>query len=243
MATYTAAQVSVMARSVGWPNPDLVGQIAMAESSGRSDVVNSIGAVGLLQVNQPVHVKDHPSWTVAYLQDPINNLRAGLVLYNQDRAAGGSGYRPWVSSQNGPGGWGSSTAATTASSSRPNDSCDQLYGPAYTYCENGLHGAQQDAPGDPGGSVLDTATELARLAQAVAKAGNWIANPGNWVRVAYVVGGTLLALAAVSIIAKPYVGSAQAALPVEGTKTAVRRTKATHAAVKKYGGQILEGLK
>lgn len=242
MATYTAAQVSAMARSAGFPNPDLMGQIAMAESSGRADVVNSIGAVGLFQVNQPVHVKDHPSWTVSYLQDPVNNTRAAKILFDQDKAAGGDGLRPWVSSKNGPGGWGSSAAATSATSVSDPNACADVPGMAGDWCRQGANGQLPQQDPNAGGA-LDTATQLARLAQAVAKAGNWLANPANWVRVAYVAGGVALALTATAVIAKPYAGAVQSALPVAGTKTAVRRTKATHATVKKYGGQILDGFK
>lgn len=240
MATYSAAQVSVMARSVGWPNPDLVGQIAMAESSGSSTVVNSIGAVGLLQVNQPVHVHDHPSWTVAYLQDPINNLRAGLTLYNADKAAGGSGYRPWVSSQDV---WGKTAAATAISDPGGSDKykgCEGIAGPVGDWCKQMDQGQTPDPGGATGGGSADG---LLRLAQDAAKAGNWLADPRNWVRVAYVAGGAILIITAIAVIAKPYAASVQSALPTEGAKTAVRRTKATHAAVKKYGGQILEGFK
>lgn len=241
MATYTQAQIAVMARGVGWPDPDKIARIAMAESSGRADVVNSIGATGLLQVNQPVHVGSHPTWTTSWLKDPINNLRAGLVLYKADRAAGGDGYRPWVSSQGtwgrGGGGGGVVQAADSACDllegeakklcqERGKDPCEALSGPAYDMCRarNGLPGRDGTVEGMPG-DLADAAGQIGRLAQAVAKAGNWLADPANWLRVAYVAGGGLLALTAVTVVIRPYTLGAYRALPIQGTKKAVRRVR------------------
>lgn len=80
--------------------------IARAESSLRTDVVNnSTGAVGLFQINQPVHVRAHPTWTTSWLKDPGNNVAAARVV-----SSGWTNTGPWVASKLGQ------VAATPASS-------------------------------------------------------------------------------------------------------------------------------
>lgn len=59
--------------------------IALAESSGQTDVVNSIGCVGLWQINQPVHPE---LGTTDSLKNPANNAKAaGSILRSQGLTA------------------------------------------------------------------------------------------------------------------------------------------------------------
>lgn len=221
-----------MATSVGWgTHADDVSWVAMAESSGDDKVVNGIGAVGLLQINQPVHVHDHPNWTVSWLQNPLNNLSAGLILFNaagktfgpdwaDSRSKGGipEGWGPHVSAAAGGTGGGSSTATQV------DDPCALLKGtPGYDYC------VAQHSGGSGTPSLGDTAAQIGRLAQALAKAGNWVANPANWVRVAYVAGGAVLALVAVNVIVQPYAarsyGQITRALPIRTVRDVARQAR------------------
>jgi hypothetical protein len=101
MATLTYQQIVQVARTGGLPgDPEVWAAIAMAESSGRTDIVNEIGCVGLWQVNQPVWVKLHPTWTVAWLKNPVNNAKAAAYVY---RAQGFSAWQAYT----GPDGKGS----------------------------------------------------------------------------------------------------------------------------------------
>lgn len=219
MAKYSRQQIAVMARGAGWgKESENVSWVAMAESSGDASAENSIGCIGLLQINQPVHVGSHPKWTRSWLKDPINNLSAGLVLY---KAAGNSYDAAWADSKNKggiPEGWGphvSGSGATQASDSfGSSDPLEQFW--------NKLLGKPKRGPGSPDYNqdpfnlndqlgltgLQDTATQLGRIAQAIAKAANWMADPANWVRVAYVTGGSLLVLTAVATVSKPYVSTA-----------------------------------
>lgn len=228
MAKWSRAQIEVMARASGWGERSKdVSYVAMAESGGDSKIVNAIGCVGLLQINQPVHVKKHPKWTRAWLQDPMNNLAAGKVLYDEAGKFDG----PWLDSRDkgGGGGWGSKVSGGSGGTDATqvgDDPCDALKGtPGYDYC---VRNKGDDGP-DAGGGLMDTAEQIGRLAQAVAKAGNWLANPGNWVRIAYVAGGGLLALTAVSVIAQPYArtayGQVRRALPVRTVQNVGRRLR------------------
>lgn len=226
MAKWSRAQISVMARAVGWGEySDDVAWVAMAESGGDDKVVNSIGCVGLLQINQPVHVSAHPKWTRSWLQDPMNNLSAGLVLF---KAAGKSFAQPWADSKHRggiPEGWGphvdpaaGGTGPGGGAQQVDDDPCALLKGPAREYCLQ-----EHGQGGDLGGGLLESAPnvggELGRIAQAIAKGANWIGDPGNWVRIAYVTGGAVLALVAVNTIVQPYVARGYrqvvTALPVQ----------------------------
>lgn len=73
-------QVRAVASSGGLPDPDLMAAIAMAESGGDTDAIGLLGEVGLWQINQPVHRKEHPQWTIAWLRNPANNAAAAKVI-------------------------------------------------------------------------------------------------------------------------------------------------------------------
>ncbi|MFG3244848.1 hypothetical protein [Streptomyces sp. NPDC048157] len=93
----SAQQIAQTAYKAGWRGEDLIKAtaVALAESGGRYWVVNSIGCVGLWQINVPVHVKGHPTWTTAAMKDPDRNAGAARVLW-KDR-----GWKPWEVYTNG----------------------------------------------------------------------------------------------------------------------------------------------
>lgn len=200
-----------MAVLAGWgPRASDAAWVAMAESSGDASVVNSIGAVGLMQINQPVHVKAHPTWTVRWLQNPTNNLRAAKILFDD---AGQKWDGPWLDSRDkgglptGNGGWGQHVKGSGATS--VSDPCAGLTGEMKKRCE-ASQGGTQDIPIDPNdpGAGTDLGAlvgQVGRLAQVTVKAANWMADPANWVRVVYVVGGGVLAVAAVNVVARPVI--------------------------------------
>lgn len=182
MATLTKTQIQAVAVSVGLPQPSVMAAIAMAESSGRTDVVNSIGCVGLWQINQPVWVKSHPTWTQAWLKNPVNNARAAKVIY------GIQGFQAWEAYTNG------AYKKYMAGVSQGSDSFD-LLDPL------GI------IPGDQTSAAADVTGlgGLNDIASFTANAGNWISNPSNWLRVLYVLGGAALAVAGVAMLARPEV--------------------------------------
>lgn len=244
MATWSRVQIEVMARGEGWGKRSKdISHVAMAESAGNDKVVNSIGCVGLLQINQPVHVKAHPTWTRSWLQNPGNNLKAGLALY---KAAGNKLDGPWLDSRDkgSGGGWGSKVSGgsggTDASQAgdggmtreEAEKACELVPPSVKDRCIAANMGNPERGPlgGDsPLDGIGEVAGQLGRMAQAIAKAGNWLAEPKNWVRIAYVTGGGLLALTAVAVIVRPYSMTAYrqvtAALPVKTTKKLVSRAR------------------
>lgn len=171
MPTLTRAEIGLYTRAVGLP--EYFVDIAMAESSGRTDVVNSIGCVGLWQINQPVHVKDHPTWTRAWLQNPANNARAAKVLYTQ------SGTAPWVSSK---AKWAGAAGAGNSDGFQLSD----IPGA----------GAVSGAIDTAG----DVASGVGTIASGVAAGATWISTASNWVRVGYVVGGAVLVVVGVNMV-------------------------------------------
>lgn len=237
---YSRAEIQAMAVLAGWgARASDASWVAMAESSGDASVVNSIGAVGLMQVNQPVHVKAHPGWTVRWLQNPTNNLRAAKILFDE---AGGKWDGPWLDSRDkgglptGNGGWGQHVKGSGATA--VSDPCAGLTGDMKRRCEESK-GGTQDIPIDPNdpGAGTDLAGligQVGRIAQVTAKAANWAADPANWVRVVYVVGGGVLAIAAVNVIARPVVApvgqAVRQVVPVKTyrrARTAVARRRET----------------
>lgn len=176
MAVLSQTQIRTLAILAGLPNPDLMAAIAMAESNGNTDAVGRVGEIGLWQINQPVHVKAHPSWTVSWLRNPANNAQAARTILNSQ------GLGAWTTYTSGA--YKRFYAAGVA---------EQTSGiPGLSGAINGI--------GDVVGGAVDAGAQIGRLAQAVAKAGNWISTPANWVRIAYVViGGAAIVGAMITI--------------------------------------------
>jgi hypothetical protein len=181
----------------------------MAESSGRTDVVNSIGCVGLWQINQPVHVKAHPTWTVKWLQDPVNNAKAAKVIYASQ------GWAAWEA-YTGPDGRGSdgpwrryykgSSTATGADWRDPFGLWPEDAGePPKGFLDEWFGDEPTDEFGNPVTGLEDVATALGTVAEGVQKTATWLGNPRNWVRVGYVTGGAVLVALGLSIVARPLV--------------------------------------
>lgn len=89
MTTLTDKQIASVAAQAGFKGSALTiaVAVALAESSGRTDVVNSIGATGLWQILQSAH----PQWTIQQLKDPHTNARAAYII-----SSGGKNWKPWV---------------------------------------------------------------------------------------------------------------------------------------------------
>lgn len=231
MPTLTQGQIAQVARAGGLPgDPDVWAAVAMAESSGRTDVVNSIGCVGLWQINQPVHVRSHPTWTVKWLQNPVNNAKAAAVIY---RAQGWSAWEAYT----GPDGRGSDgpwrqyykkgVGATAAGWDPLKDFWDDLLGPPER--GPGSEEWEEDMGNLPGGGDLmpdlglgDVAQGIGTIAEAVQKTAVWLGNSQNWVRIGYVAGGGLLVALGLSIVAKPVLQKTPAGRVVKAAKKATK---------------------
>lgn len=198
-------QMRMYATAAGFSHPDLIAEIGFAESGGDTNARNSIGATGWLQVLQPLHVKDHPTWTVAYLKNPLNNARAAKVLWNADVRAGGDGTRPWADSKskgNG-GGWGKSAAYASFKGGKP-DTDQAVWNPTTDLFPDSVEGVPTDEliEGTPLEAVAD-------IAHAVEEAAKWISNPRSWLNVGYVlVGGVVIVVALSATVRGQVIGQA-----------------------------------
>lgn len=201
------------AAAAGFTNPGVMAEVGWAESGGDTKVVNSIGATGVWQILQPLHVKSHPSWTTAWLQNPLNNARAAKVLYDADRKAGGNGLRPWEDSRlkgNG-GGWGKAVGTTQADWKPFEDWNDPLdlwdedtMGPAPESPWESLTG---ETPPESLENAVDAAAALGDIAKLGVKAGEWLSNPRNWLNLTYVVlGGAAVIVAIVPTVRSQVIG-------------------------------------
>jgi len=209
MTTLSQTQIYLYAVSAGFTNPSVMSAIAMAESSGDPTVVNSIGCVGLWQINQPVWVKSHPTWTVAWLQNPENNAQAAKVVYNAQ------GLGAWETYTNGA--YKKYTSSAPSSTSSAVSTAQAQNASWWGTLGNGLLGGvtgglvQVNPDGSVGGlagGIGGTVDSLGTIATDIGNAAAWTADPKNWVRVVYVIGGAALVIVGLAVVARPYVNSA-----------------------------------
>lgn len=226
MTTLTLQQTAAYARAAGFTGDALVDIVATAtpESSLRTDVVNSIGAVGLWQINQPVHVKDHPGWTVAWLKDPSNNAAAAKTVYDEQ---GIGAWQAWTDGSAAPYldaaraavasvGGGTPTGTTAAPTATPTadpagDKCDQAYPKSMDWIPG--HAAARDACKAGNSGSTNPVDALGAVAKFIGAAALWISDPANTVRIVQVIVGGGLILVGLQRAGVPILGAATAVLP------------------------------
>jgi hypothetical protein len=201
MATLTQSQVYTIAIVSGLPNPKVMAAVAMAESSGRTDVVNSIGCVGLWQINQPVHVKSHPTWTKEWLKNPLNNATAAKAIYKSQ------GLRAWEAYTNGA--YAKYLGNTVKQEASSVSEVEQATW--WDPLDILPHGDDPGLVGGVTGIDLSALSGIAEgtlgLAESAQKTAFWLAQPHNWLRIAYVsIGGFVAIAAVVSIASKTSAG-------------------------------------
>jgi len=191
--TYTVEQLTALAAQAGFDrqHAPIMGAIAYAESSGRASVINSIGATGLWQVNQPVWVKSEPRWSKTWLQNPQNNAAAAYHIFQVQ------GLKAW-------------TTYTSGAYRRylPKQSLvDSIFSDFGGILSGVLSGGKNIA-GDIGGvaggavsnataaagSVVSPFSAIANALETPVKALAWIVNPASWVRITAAAFGFLLML-------------------------------------------------
>ncbi|MYR11936.1 transglycosylase SLT domain-containing protein [Streptomyces sp. SID724] len=221
MAKLTQAQVAMYAQSAGMPNPVLMSAIAMAESGGNTHAHNPLGldnSYGLWQINMlgdmgPARRREFGITSNSQLFDPAVNARAAAKILSQQGLAAWSVYTNGSYKRYMPSG-----ASTSLVNWDPlEDFWNDLLGPPKRGpgTEDFERGRERFDPGT--GQAVDDLSELATgvkgVAEGVVKAGTWMGNSKNWVRVAYVVGGGVLAGIGLYIVAAPLIGKAAAATP------------------------------
>lgn len=167
--------------------------IALAESGGSATATNTKNTdgsidTGLWQINS-IHKRDHPTWTVPWLQNPSNNAKAMAIV-----SSNGSNWSPWVKYKNGD----------------YKKYIDQVKLAAFKI-ETGGSGpfdtGIDDVPvvGDiveGAEGIVDAAGDIATIiGDTVNKTGAWISKSENMTRIAQVVGGIVLALIGAAIVA------------------------------------------
>lgn len=234
MPTLNASQIAAYARAAGFSGQELTVAVAVAlgESSGRTTVVNPIGCVGLWQINQPVHVQSHPTWSKEWLKNPANNARAAYTLSN-----GGRNWQPWEAYTNGDYKKHLS-AAKRATGIGVGADFSVPFGP---FGDSDPESPGIDVP-VPGGELMpglgDVGSALKAMAIATARATAWISNSDNWLRAVQVVLGGALVVGGLVVVARPFIKPV-ADKAIKVGKAAAARTPAGRAAA--AGGQDLFG--
>jgi hypothetical protein len=215
MANLSQAQIAMYAQSAGMPNPQLMAAIAMAESGGNPRAHNPIppdDSYGLWQINMlgamgPSRRAQYGITSNAQLFDPAVNARAAAKILSSQGPQAWSTYSSGAYKKYlGAVGSGGGSGATAAS----------WWDPLYNLDPFGLVPGNPSgaSPGDPFGGnppysgTVDVATGVAGVAEAIQKAAVWMADPKHWVRVGYVLGGAVLAVMGLAIVAKPLVQQA-----------------------------------
>lgn len=222
MATLTQGQIQALAVTAGLPNAALMAAIAMAESSGRTDVVNSMGMVGLWQIS-PAHLSEHPTWTPAWLKNPLNNATAAKTVLQAQ------GLGAWEAYTNGA--YLKYFKGTVpATGDAPQGIGDIIVGGIA-----GIDGVVSSVVSNPVSAVTDTASGIAdgakgiatgaeALAHVVTAGADWVSKASNWVRIGYVLGGALLVIVGLATIAdKPMLETTKAFLGSGAVKKLVKK--------------------
>jgi hypothetical protein len=95
--THSHAEIAALAKGTGLTDAqaDGMAHVADCESGGDANVVghnrNGSTDTGLWQINS-IHLRAHPTWSVAWLKNPKNNAAAMKVLRDAD------GMQPWSAS-------------------------------------------------------------------------------------------------------------------------------------------------
>jgi len=192
VATLKARDIALVAARNGFKGASLetAVAVALAESSGRTDVVNSIGCcVGLWQIN----VKAHKQYTAAQMKDPDANAKAAYAI-----SSGGTNWKPWEAYTNGAYLLYKPTAKAAVSS------IGDLAGGTTDWGGGDFEGAPPDNPLIPD-SIENFGRGLADIAGFPAKVLAWISDRNNMIRVAKVAVGAGVVLVAVSALARPVI--------------------------------------
>jgi hypothetical protein len=181
------ADIVVLARNAGLSAENAVtaSAVAMAESGGNERQITRDSddeSYGLWQINMLGAMG--PSRRLLYglksntdLLDPVVNAHVMSAISHQ-----GNSWSAWGAYTNGS----YKKFLPTSSSSKA-----KLLGK--------LLGGAADVAGDvkaAGGAVADVATSAGQAIDALQRAATWTSQPKNWLRVAYVVGGGVLVVAA-----------------------------------------------
>jgi hypothetical protein len=225
MTVLSQSQMMMYASAAGLPNPSLWAAIGEAESSGRTDAVNSIGCVGIWQINQPVWVKTYPQWSVDWLKDPMHNAQAAKVIYNAQglgawEAYTNGAYKKYYS--------GSVSTGATATQAGWLQDFEKGFSNGWNF-NFGQEGQdlQQQYDESAAGQITNALGGLGQISDRIGAASAWLGNPHNWLRVAYVAIGGLVVLVGIGGILRPVVqpvaSTATKAFPAGRIASAVKK--------------------
>jgi hypothetical protein len=199
MPTLSRAQIEAVVRAGGLPThsgspsgtPATWAAVAMLESSGRTDVVNRLGCVGLWQIC-PVNF----GWlgvTQGELKDPAANWRAAKRVFARQ------GWRAWSVVDLDPGGDNRPSAAWIAENLGRNVS---LTDPG-AWAAGAQVALDQAADAVPDNPIAQLVMPLGIIAGAFKGITEWVTDPNTWKRVALVIAGGGIVLVGVAAIAGP----------------------------------------
>jgi hypothetical protein len=221
MTVLTGAQMMMYAQSAGFTGQSIIdcASVGYAESGGNTTAVNpTSGNTGVMQIGPKGTINDAGvGLTQAQLEDPATNFAAAHTIWSR---AGGTFAKDWTT-------WGgpvqqleaatlSGTTPAASGATATEASWEGDLGSAL----GGILGAGVGAP-QIGSSLGGDIGGLTSVATDVGNAAVWISTPSNWLHVLYVVGGVIVAVIGLNILAKPITQPAVAAVK-KGAATAAK---------------------
>lgn len=220
MATLSRDQIAMYARAAGLSggSVDIAVAVALAESGGNPRAHNPVppdNSYGLWQINMlgslgPDRRKKLGITSNSALFDPAVNARAMSLISSK-----GTNWTPWSTYTNG------------------------------AYKKHLQGGAVQtdlvpdflvpDPLEDFADGAVEVAKEVGRIAQAIAKAGNWLSRAENWLRIGYVAGGGVLVAAGLTMVVRKEALKKIAPALGQAAGKKVKAVRATAAAKKTAG--------
>lgn len=231
----TQGQIYMIAAASGMKNPKVMAAIAMAESGGRTNAYNGNASTGdqsygLWQINMlnnlgPARRKTFGITSNEQLFNPfVNALAAKKIQSGQGLSAWSvytnGAYKKYLGTDVS----GAKSEVTQAGFDWPelfgdSDPLDDFWDDLLGDQKRGFGSKEfDDSADDPFGleEKLGDATgwnQLTRVADILAKAGDWLSDPANWIRIAYVAGGAALVIGGLVLVGKPLAEAAAKTTP------------------------------
>lgn len=191
MTIFTAGQMTALAQKAGFDakTAQIMGAIGMAESGGDSKAHNIIppdNSYGLWQINMlgsmgPARRKMLQISKNEDLYIPAINALAAKKIHSSQ------GLSAWSTYTNG------AYKKYLKDAGADKELLEELN--------------KNPMESSPVGEALDDAVSAvswpSNVVEAVGKAGNWVSDPQNWIKVAYIVGGGILVIAGLVVMAGP----------------------------------------
>jgi hypothetical protein len=193
------SEIYSLAKSVGLSDSraKVAAAIAMAESGGNPNAHNAKppdDSYGLWQINMlgamgPARRKQFGLSANSELTDPMTNAKAMKAI-----SSSGGNFNPWSTYTNGA--YRKYTGNAVSDEGKDRSFWEKFFNPELP----GYLGGKTVGETVKDNPITETAQAAAQGAQLLGKTAVWVSNSENWIRVAYVLGGSVIVIAGVVMV-------------------------------------------